>query len=559
VGNFGVAVPMTVPHLGPATYYVTIYRYDGSGSYTLSDTFAQKATKNDTEPNDTYSQTTTSLAVGKSTTGHLGYSRTSYNDIDTVDFYKVVIPADGDLTFTVSPDPTLRVYLYFYDTNGASGVTSTSVGNFGIAVPMTVPHLGPGTYYVAVIRYDGYGGYSLGSSIKTPPEANDTEPDDAALTTPDTLPPGASTTGHLGYSRTSYNDIDTIDYYKVVIPADGDLTFRVTPDPTLRVYLYFYDTNGASGVTSTSVGNFGAAVTMPVVHLGPGTYYVAVLRYDGYGGYTFDSFWNRQPFANDSEPNDSFQTAQPFSSGTGHLGYSRTSYNDIDTVDFYSLTGSGTLSVTAQPTSTLRIYLYLYDANGSGVTSTGVGSFGAAVTLTAQNLPSGTYYLAVLRYDGYGAYSFSGPVPVSISGTITLQSCLNQKDIPIRFRFRPTDGSPSFDLTAFLAADGSYTIPDVPASNYNLAIKGVSWLQKVLIGVDASGGSVTGVNATLRPGDINNDNAVTIDDLGLLADAFNSDPTSSTWNVNADLNRDGKVNILDLGLLADNFNKNGDP
>jgi hypothetical protein len=475
------------------------------------------------------------------------------------DIYSVTIPADGNITVTATPASTLRVYLYFYDTDGVSAVAGAPAGGFGAAVTMTVPHLGPGKYYVGVYRYDGSGGYTLSDTFARQPIPNDTEPDDAFTQTTTSLAVGKSTTGRLGYSRTSYSDVDAVDYYKVVIPADGDLTVRVTPSPTLRVYLYFYDTDGVSAVAGAPPGGFGATVPMTVAHLGPGTYYVGIYRYDGYGGYTLDSFWNRQPIANDSEPNDTYQTAIPFTSGTGHLGYSRTSYKDRDTADFYALTGSGTLSVTAQPTSTLRISLLLYNAGGGEIAHADGSDFGAAVTLTVKNLPAGNYFVAVLRYDGYGAYTFSGAVPVSISGIVTLQSCQNQTAIPIRFQFRPADGSPSFDLTAFLAADGSYTLPGVLPKNYSLAIKGRRWLQKVISGVNASGGSVTGVNATLVPGDINNDNKVNITDLGLLSDAFNSQPGALNWNVQADLNCDGKVDITDLGILADNFNKNGDP
>jgi hypothetical protein len=368
-----------------------------------------------------------------------------------------------------------------------------------------------------------------------------------------TLSINGSATGMLDGNNTSAT-------YSVTIPADGDITFTAQPTAaTLRMFLTCYDTDGTTEIASSSIGGFGVAVNLSVPHLGPGTYYVTLSRYEGSAQYRISDTFARQTVQNDTEPNDTLQTAQSFSSSTGHLGYSRTKYADIDTVDYYALTGSGALSVTAQPTSALRISLALYNAGGGGVASVDGSDPGAAATLAAQNLPPGTYYLAVSRGEGYGAYTFSGAVPVSISGTITLQSCQNPKDIPLRFRFRPTDGTSSFDLTAVLAADGSYTIPGVLPQKYDLAIKGGSWLQKVLSGIDASGGSVTGVNATLLPGDINNDNKVNISDLGLLADAFNSDPTGPKWNVNADLNRDGKVNIADLGLLADSFGKNGDP
>jgi hypothetical protein len=143
------------------------------------------------------------------------------------------------------------------------------------------------------------------------------------------------------------------------------------------------------------------------------------------------------------------------------------------------------------------------------------------------------------------------------SGAITLPGAVNRAQT-IAFTFRPQDGSAAFTRTATLAADGTFSLTDVPQKNYTVHVKGSKWLAKN-VSVDASHGSVPGVNATLLPGDINNDNKINITDLGLLADAFNSMPTSPNWNPNADLNGDNKVNISDLGLLADNFNRSGDP
>jgi hypothetical protein len=79
------------------------------------------------------------------------------------------------------------------------------------------------------------------------------------------------------------------------------------------------------------------------------------------------------------------------------------------------------------------------------------------------------------------------------------------------------------------------------------------------IEVDLSQGEFSDLSAILHPGDIDGDNSVGIQDLGLLADAYLSTPSSPKWNANADLNGDNRVDILDLGLLASNFGQVGDP
>ena len=145
----------------------------------------------------------------------------------------------------------------------------------------------------------------------------------------------------------------------------------------------------------------------------------------------------------------------------------------------------------------------------------------------------------------------------SVSGTVTLDSCVNMAQ-PIRFEFRPNDGSAPFTRTATLASNGNFTLNNVFSGSYKLAIKGVKWLQKV-VNVDTSLTNVTGVKATLLPGDINDDNLIGLDDLGLLADAFDTKPGDALWNPNADLNCDGVAGLDDLGILANYFDMVGDP
>jgi hypothetical protein len=66
-----------------------------------------------------------------------------------------------------------------------------------------------------------------------------------------------------------------------------------------------------------------------------------------------------------------------------------------------------------------------------------------------------------------------------------------------------------------------------------------------VVAVDLSS-SVTGVDALLLPGDVNNDNVIDLDDLSLFFDAYGTDPTLSGWDENADLNCDGVIDLEDL-------------
>jgi hypothetical protein len=62
------------------------------------------------------------------------------------------------------------------------------------------------------------------------------------------------------------------------------------------------------------------------------------------------------------------------------------------------------------------------------------------------------------------------------------------------------------------------------------------------------------VKVTIR-GDINGDFTVDIYDAILLANAYNSQPNSPTWNSNADINSDNIIDIYDAILLANNYNQ----
>ena len=146
---------------------------------------------------------------------------------------------------------------------------------------------------------------------------------------------------------------------------------------------------------------------------------------------------------------------------------------------------------------------------------------------------------------------------VLISGIIDLDNCTNLVQA-ISCEFRTTAGVVLFTRNVTLAADGSFSITDAPAGSYSVHIKGAKWLAKNVL-VNTTKGAVSNVSPTLLAGDVNGDNYVGLDDLGLLADAFDTAPGDALWNDAADLNCDGVVGLDDLGLLALNFDTAGDP
>jgi hypothetical protein len=150
-----------------------------------------------------------------------------------------------------------------------------------------------------------------------------------------------------------------------------------------------------------------------------------------------------------------------------------------------------------------------------------------------------------------------GLLPVSLAGTVTLQGCPTAA-FPLTFTFTPTVSGAAFELPATPAANGTFTLPTVPAGDYTLGIKGWSWLRKDL-SVNTTTGNVSGVTATLLTGDVDDNNVVDINDFDLLAAAFGTTPADPAWNPHADLNDDGVIDLTDFDLLATNFGLSGDP
>ncbi|MCS6778048.1 MAG: dockerin type I domain-containing protein [Chloroherpetonaceae bacterium] len=145
----------------------------------------------------------------------------------------------------------------------------------------------------------------------------------------------------------------------------------------------------------------------------------------------------------------------------------------------------------------------------------------------------------------------------AILGRIMLQGTTSAGSIPLRMEFRPASGNL---LTRTITPDpqGLFLLVDINPGEYQVAVKGSKWLQRVLP-ADTRTGSVIYPQVLLPAGDANDDNAVDVWDLSALIAAFDTTPGDPHWNTGADLNNDGAVDVLDLDLLIGNFDLLGDP
>ncbi len=107
----------------------------------------------------------------------------------------------------------------------------------------------------------------------------------------------------------------------------------------------------------------------------------------------------------------------------------------------------------------------------------------------------------------------------------------------------------------------------VEPGKYRIRIKGSHHLAKAWENVDCMGtGTVTLPLQNLVNGDIDNDNAVTVFDYGILSDYFDKSNGDSDWFVTggngfapyqADLDGDDVISVFDYGILSDSFDTTG--
>lgn len=155
-------------------------------------------------------------------------------------------------------------------------------------------------------------------------------------------------------------------------------------------------------------------------------------------------------------------------------------------------------------------------------------------------------------------FSLTQQTQASVSGVLTLEESINPVQ-PITFVFRPIDGSPVFNRSTTLAADGSFQLNNIPQRSYTVRIKGDRWLAETCP-VNTTGANATNVRATLLAGDANDDNMVDVNDLAVLIEAFDATPSDPNWNGGtADFNCDSLVDVNDLALLIRNFDRAGAP
>lgn len=145
----------------------------------------------------------------------------------------------------------------------------------------------------------------------------------------------------------------------------------------------------------------------------------------------------------------------------------------------------------------------------------------------------------------------------AVSGTLELEDRAPDAPAqPITFAFRTLAGDPLFFRTAEVGADGNFALEGMQAGDYEVHIGGQRYLavnRNVAIR-----DNVFGLEALLRTGDANGNNACDVLDLDILIQAFDTAPGYPLWEPGADFNADESIDVLDLDLWLRNFDTSGD-
>lgn len=282
--------------LKPGTYYIRLHRETKAGTYTMKYTYTAANYQTDSEPNDEWTKAS-KLENGQKLQGLLGYW--DMNTTDREDWYRIVVPDNGSVTFDVHSENTLTIrYISLCPLNddGASIYERDYIYLNDGEKPFTVTNVAAGTYYVQLYKEGGrsagenknYGGYTIKYTFTPNRYRGDVEPNDTydkAIEIKD----GETKTGHLGYLyNKSYTDND--DWYKVDVQS-GFVKFEIHEDLTTSldiryIELHKVDNGSLRSIDYVYVHRGEDHSEFTVTNLDDGTYYLHVYRQSGEGGYT---------------------------------------------------------------------------------------------------------------------------------------------------------------------------------------------------------------------------------------------------------------------------------
>jgi hypothetical protein len=158
-------------------------------------------------------------------------------------------------------------------------------------------------------------------------------------------------------------------------------------------------------------------------------------------------------------------------------------------------------------------------------------------------------------------YNMVPPVPTRIRGTVALdQFGASHVGMPVTVKLY-TPGSDTLLETSkgYLGANGAFEVNSDIAGSVDVRVKLPQGLTTKIANVNLLAGQATQLSAfTMRNGDVDGDDIVSILDYLILSDKYETTNASFFWDGRPDLDGDGEVGILDYLILSERFDQEGE-
>lgn len=375
----GVATESIARRLSAGTYFVRVYPFDGTTTYSLRVTAA---------PSDLAGNTPAAARAIA-----LGPTAASFTDwvgpTDTDDYYSFSLPGTSDFRLQLT-GLSADADVILYDANADWIAASTRGGTTAETISRQLP---AGRYVVRVYQMAGATPYTLSASAAPvlPPDGAGNTPATARVVT-------------VGSTKATFQDWvgsqDRNDFYRFTLAAASNFNaqlFGLLQDADAQLL-------GADGTTvlATSAAK-GAASESIALSLAAGTYYVRIYQFDRDTGYSLS--FVATPAALPDSAGDTLAAARVITVEANPATY-RDWVGAADSSDYYRFTITGAAQVTAT-LGGLSGDADLTLLDGAGATIVVSSNANSAGERVSRTLAAGTYYLLVSRFFGDTFYDLT--------------------------------------------------------------------------------------------------------------------------------------------------------
>lgn len=229
---------------------------------------------------------------------------------------------------------------------------------------------------------------------------------------------------------------------------------------------------------------------------------------------------------------------------------------DLTNTSHYEYGDSGTNSWGGAPIPAAHVVsghyyaLYLGNTVEKIVSNAGFGSATSYVTFDRRN------------YVEYQVRANTG----TVAGVITLEFSNYFSSEPIEIDVLDSSLNSIEHHTLNIDVYGHFAFNTAKTGTHAIRFKGRHWLSKVMPSVNLNVGQNT-LNPTLKNGDIDGDNVVSIFDYIILSDYFDASYLDANWTTvgsngwaprDADIDNDNYVTIFDYIYMSNNFDVSGE-